>query len=67
MLHAPSPAVAYCLERAAECETNAERARNAGAKANFKRMAGNWRSLAQQQEVVERFEQFLRTRPAFLN
>jgi hypothetical protein len=32
MLQATSLPIAYCLERAAECETKAERAKNAGIK-----------------------------------
>jgi hypothetical protein len=63
MLQATSLPIAYCLERAAECETKAERAKNAGIKPTTQRKTRNWLSLARQQEYVERFEQFLKTRP----
>jgi hypothetical protein len=50
----------YCLERAAECERLAAQVKHSQAKANYQRIARNWRSLSDQQQNIDRFERFLK-------
>jgi hypothetical protein len=60
MLQNTNPAVVYCLERAAECERLAAQVKHSQVKANYQRIARNWRSLSDQQQNIDRFERFLK-------
>ena len=46
--------------RAADCEKRAEGATSFAERLNFKRLASNWRSLAEQHQQIARMEAFVR-------
>ena len=60
MLVRTSPDVADCLQRAAECELQAERASEPIAKRSFLDLAARWRRIAETFEYVERVDRFLK-------
>jgi hypothetical protein len=54
MLQRPSPSIADCLQRAAECEALAAQISKRKWKKTFRRMAERWLLIAQSRELAER-------------
>jgi hypothetical protein len=61
MLQVATPAVMHCLRRASECERLADLAVEPDARDTIRRIAECWRSLAENQEYIERMEVLLAT------
>jgi hypothetical protein len=61
MLQVATPAVMHCLRRASECERLAALAIEPDTQDTIRRIAECWRSLAVNQECVERIEVLLAT------
>jgi hypothetical protein len=54
MLHRPSPSIADCLQRAAECEALAAQIAKHKWKETFRRIAEQWLMIARSKELAER-------------
>jgi hypothetical protein len=61
MLLKPPTDVAECLEHAAACELEAERASDPTTKQSFLDLAARWRRIAGTFEYIERIDRFLDT------
>jgi len=59
MLTRPSVDAAECLQRAADCELQAERAPDPAAKQAFRDLSARWRRIAETYEYIERVDRFL--------
>jgi len=59
MLERASKDAAECLQRAAECEAQAERTKDPTAKQSFLDLAARWRRIATTFEYIERVNQVL--------
>ena len=59
MLEQPARDAAECLQRAAECESQAQRIRDPTAKQSFLDLAARWRRIAGTLEYIERVNDFL--------
>jgi hypothetical protein len=59
MLSKPSKDAVECLQRAAECELQANQAGDPIAKQSFSDLAARWRRIAETFEYIERVDRFL--------
>lgn len=59
MLEQPSKDATDCLQRAAECEAQAERTNDPEAKQSFLDLAARWRRIAATFEYIERVNRFI--------
>ena len=59
MLNNTNPAVLRCLEKAAECDRHAQKAKDSDGRDMYRRLAENWRFLSENHQHIARMESFL--------
>ena len=59
MLNNTNPAVLRCLEKAAECDRHAQKAKDSHGREMYRRLAENWRFLSENHQHIARMESFL--------